>query len=334
MANQADEERPEFEEGEGGPVKSFLEHLEDFRWMLIKCCAAIAVMMMICLLGTPYVIRVLTWPLDRAKIGWNKADRRVTLQLGTNHLATFKVGTNQLGDLAFGTNQHYVLQLEPVTIGTNRLVALRTVALEAEDAKGDPLKLINLGPGGVFMLAFKVAIYAGIFLASPFLIYFIGQFVLPALRLKEKKYLLRGFCAGLFLFTLGLSFCYFLLMPVALKAAVQFSAWLGFNADQWRAEEYISFVCMFMLGMGIGFQLPIVILILHRLGIVTYKMLAGFRRYMIVINLILGAVLTTPEVVTQVLMFIPLQALYEMTIWIAWYWERQERKRTEAAGED
>jgi len=61
-------------------------------------------------------------------------------------------------------------------------------------------------------------------------------------------------------------------------------------------------------------------------------MLAGFRRYMIVVNLVLGAVLTTPEIITQVIMFIPLQLLYEISIWIAWYWERKEKKAAEQAG--
>jgi sec-independent protein translocase protein TatC len=103
--------------------------------------------------------------------------------------------------------------------------------------------------------------------------------------------------------------------------------WLGFSADRWRAEEYISFVCKFMLGMGLGFELPVVVLTLVKIGLVDYKMLAGFRRYMIVINLVMGAVLTTPEVLTQIMMAVPLQILYEVSVWITWYWERKERKK-------
>jgi sec-independent protein translocase protein TatC len=80
-----------------------------------------------------------------------------------------------------------------------------------------------------------------------------------------------------------------------------------------------------MLGMGIGFELPVVVLMLVRIGIVTANQLAKFRPYMVVINLILGAVLTTPEVLTQIMMFIPLQLLYEVSIIIARRWERQEQ---------
>jgi sec-independent protein translocase protein TatC len=79
--------------------------------------------------------------------------------------------------------------------------------------------------------------------------------------------------------------------------------------------------------MGLGFELPVVILTLVKIGVLDYHTLSKARRYMIVINLILGAVLTTPEVFTQIVMFVPLQALYEITVWIAWYWDRRERKR-------
>jgi sec-independent protein translocase protein TatC len=79
--------------------------------------------------------------------------------------------------------------------------------------------------------------------------------------------------------------------------------------------------------MGLGFELPVVILILVKIGLLSYRTLSKARPYMIVINLVLGAVLTTPEVFTQVLMAVPLQVLFEISVWIAWYWERKERKR-------
>jgi sec-independent protein translocase protein TatC len=164
-------------------------------------------------------------------------------------------------------------------------------------------------------------------LAAPFIFYFIMSFVFPALKMREQKYVYRGLFFGGGLFLLGVSFCYFILMPVSLAASQEYSNWLGFGALQWRAEDYISFVCRFMLGMGLGFELPVVILTLVKIGVLGYSTLRGMWRYMIVINLILGAVLTTPEVVTQVLMAVPLYLLYEITVWIAWYWDRQEKKR-------
>jgi sec-independent protein translocase protein TatC len=197
-------------------------------------------------------------------------------------------------------------------------------AVGAQRARVD---LINLSPAGGFVVAFQVALYGGAVLASPFIFYFVAAFVFPALKLHERKYVYRGLAIGVGLFLAGVAFCYLALMPVALAAAQLYSQWLGFGAFQWRAEDYISFVCKFMLGMGLGFELPVVILTLVKIGVFSYRTLSRARRYMIVINLILGAVLTTPEPITQLVMFIPLQALYEITVWIAWYWDWKAQKR-------
>jgi sec-independent protein translocase protein TatC len=145
--------------------------------------------------------------------------------------------------------------------------------------------------------------------------------------MKERKYVYRGLGFGVGLFLFGVLFCYFALLPLALAASQRYSEWLGFSAFQWKADDYISFVCKFMLGMGLGFEMPVVILTLVKIGILNYRILSKGRKYMIVINLVLGAVLTTPEVITQIIMAAPLQILYEISIWIAWYWERQEKKR-------
>jgi sec-independent protein translocase protein TatC len=82
--------------------------------------------------------------------------------------------------------------------------------------------------------------------------------------------------------------------------------------------------------MGLGFEMPVILLVLVKIGILNYGILSKGRRYVIVISFFLGAVLTTPEIITQVLMAVPLLILYEITIWIAWYWERKEKKRLAA----
>jgi sec-independent protein translocase protein TatC len=149
--------------------------------------------------------------------------------------------------------------------------------------------------------------------------------------MREKKYVYQGLGFGLGLFLVGVAFCYFVLMPIALAVSAQYAEWFGFKANQWRAEEYIGFVCKFMLGMGLGFEMPVVLLTLVKLGILSYSVLKAARRYVIVIAFVLGAILTTPEVITQVLMAIPLLFLYEVSVWVAWYWERQDKKREAAA---
>jgi len=325
------EEPPE----EGGPVKSFLEHLEDLRWVLIKGLTAVGIGMLLCLIAGNQVMTLLTLPLKRATVSYP----------GTNQVASFKMGTNQLARHLLtpeqqerfapilGTNRYVELQVELVPNGTNLGVVLVPIpSPNPDEARRLMIDLVNLGPVGGFIVALQIAMYGGIVLSAPFVFYFVAGFIFPALRMNEKYYVYRGLGFGVFLFATGVAFCYFILLPLALTASAGYSNWLGLHATQWRAEEYISFACKFMLGMGIGFQMPVVLLTLVKIGVLNYTILSKMRRYMIVINLVLGALLTTPEVLTQVMMAIPLQFLYEVSVWIAWFWERRERKRA-ARGE-
>jgi sec-independent protein translocase protein TatC len=327
MASDHETERPD--EAEGGPVKTFLEHLEDFRWVLIKSVVALGVAMLLCLIAGNYVVQIIKWPLTHARIRYPDGNQVVTVSFGTNHLGNFQLTSEQQRSLNLGTNPFVSVQVEPLTLGTNQVLGWRVAAdpRAAADAQRLQVDLINLSPVEGFFIAFQVAFYGGMVLASPFILYFIASFVFPALKLRERKYVYRGLFIGAGLFFVGVAFCYFILMPVALAASQMYSRWLGFGALQWRAGDYISFVCKFMLGMGLGFELPVVLLTLVKIGVLNYRLLRSMWRYMIVIVLVLGALLTTPEVITQILMAVPLYMLYEVTVWIAWYWERQEKRK-------
>jgi sec-independent protein translocase protein TatC len=322
------------EEDEGGPVKSFLEHLEDLRWVLIKSLTAAGVAMLACLLAGNVLIEVLKWPLQRAPALHTPKGQVAWLTLGTNQLGPFHVATNEPYAALMGTNRFARFEVVPMPVGTNFVLGLNVV----QEADADALtrlgslqaQLKTFGPVAAFIIATKVAIFGGLLVAAPFIFYFVASFVFPALKMREKKYVYRGLGFGVGLFATGVLFCYFVLMPIALSASAKYSEWLGFASDQWRAEEYIGFVCKFMLGMGLGFELPVVVLTLVKIGVLNYSILSKARRYVIVINVTLGALLTTPEVITQVLMALPLQLLYEISVWIAWYWERKEKKRLTA----
>lgn len=319
----------EAEEEEGGPVKSFLEHLEDLRWVLIKSAAALATAIMICLIGGNYVVKILRRPLTKARLSYPGTNQVVTFYFGTNQFGPYSLAPDDQQRFNLGTNRFVAVRLEPAVIGTNQVLTWRIDSNPAlaETAQRLSVELLNLSPASGFFVAFQVAFYAGILLASPFIFYFVAAFVFPALKLKERHYVYRGLGFGVGLFLLGVAFCYFALMPVALAASQKYSQWLGFSATQWKADDYISFVCKFMLGMGLGFEMPVVILTLVKIGILDYAMLSKARKYMVVINLILGALLTTPEVITQLIMFLPLQLLFEISLWITWYWERRDKKR-------
>lgn len=334
MAEPSDEFQPKDEEVEGGAVKSFLEHLEDLRWMLIKSGAAILLAMMVCLFGVQKLVAILKWPLVRAQqrhIAFlpEITNQFVTIQLGSMTLQTVRAKSNHLGWIDLGTNQYVALHLDPVQIGSNTLLGM-SVSTNEGPPEGSGPKLVFMDPSGPFLSALHIAFFGGLILASPFVLYFIGEFVMPALKIIEKKYFLRAFCFGTVLFLLGLSFAYFIVMPAALKFAELYANWMMVDSDAvpyWQAEPYWSFELKFMFGMGAGFELPVVLLALVKIGLLNYAKLKAMRRYMIVINLILGALLTTPEVFTQVCMAIALQVLFEVAVWIAWYWERQEKKR-------
>src|SRR5439155_1108018 len=143
-------------------------------------------------------------------------------------------------------------QVAPVLSGTNLLLGLAPRPVSREESERLNLSVDALSPTGPFIVATKMAFYAGMVLASPFVFYFVAAFVFPALKMMEKKYVYRGLLFGAGLFMAGVSFCYFFLMPLALVASVQFSDWLGLSVSFWRAEDYIGFVCKFMLGMGLG----------------------------------------------------------------------------------
>jgi sec-independent protein translocase protein TatC len=321
-------DRPE-DSPEGGPVKTFLEHLEDFRWVLIKSLVALFVAMLLCLFAANEVVQIIKWPLTHAPMGFSGTNQIAVVSFGTNHLGNFQLTPEQQQSLNLGTNRFVAVTVEPLTLGTNRVLGWRVnddpAALAA--AQRMDIELVNLSPAGGFVVAFQVALYGGAVLASPFIFYFAASFIFPALKIRERRYVYRGLAVGVGLFLAGVAFCYFALMPLALAAAQMYSHWLGLGALQWRAEDYISFVCKFMLGMGLGFELPVVILTLVKIGVLDYHTLSKARRYMIVINLILGAVLTTPEPITQLVMFVPLQLLYEFTVWVAWYWDQPDRAR-------
>jgi sec-independent protein translocase protein TatC len=329
MADFNEEPQPDEAEVAGGPIKTFLEHLEDLRWVLIKSSAALGLGMLLCLTAGNHVMTLLKWPLSQAPVRGVGDKQVVVVRFGTNHVSTFNLSPDQQrGFPQLGTNRYVAVDLQPVTLGTNQVLGWRIDPdpHAADEARHLHIDLINLSPAGGFVVAFQVAFYGGIVLAMPFILYFVADFVFPALKIRERKYVYKGLLIGGGLFFTGVAFCYFVLLPVALSASQLYSQWLGLGAFEWRAEEYIGFVCKFLLGMGLGFELPVVILTLVKVGVLDYATLSKARRYMIVINLILGAVLTTPEVLTQMVMFVPLQLLYEISVWIAWYWERRDSR--------
>ncbi len=168
--------------------------------------------------------------------------------------------------------------------------------------------------------------YAGIVLSFPLLLYFLAEFVLPALTTVEKRFLLPAICVSFALFLLGVLVCYFWLLPKTILFFFRDTQSLGWTPT-WTVQQYYSFVTRFTIGFGLAFELPVVVLALVRFGLVTYRFMARTRPYAIVLIFILATIITpTPDILTLIAMGLPMCLLYESCIWIAWIMERRRSR--------
>lgn len=188
-----------------------------------------------------------------------------------------------------------------------------------EDLRG---KLIFLSPPEAFFTALKVSFFAGILIALPFVLYQAWKFIEPGLYEHEKKFILPFIFFSLLFFFGGASFAYFVILPFGLKFL------LGFMGDlltpQITVGSYISFVIQMILAFGFVFLLPVVVWLLSKLGVINYRMLENNRKYAILVIFVIAAVLTPPDIFSQVMMALPLLGLYELSIWIAKITGREE----------
>ena len=330
----------EEEENYGGPVKPFLDHVEDLRWMVMKVFVALLIGVLIALIGSPYIVKFLTYPLNRAQeikqYNSNPDKRMIPVKVGDAAVAHIResdlkkwVNGEILIKEGSQTENISALNLVPVSPfdqnGTQYSMQLH-LDTNGTDLVPWEVELKAYGPLKSFFIALKIGLWGGITISIPFIIYFIAQFVLPALRVNEKKWLFKLSGFGTALFFIGVTFCYLVIMKAALWASVGFANMLGFGADEWQAEEYISFVCKFLVGMGLAFQMPVVLLFLVKIGLFNYKNLNDWRMYAVVFNLVASALITpTGDPFTLMLVAVPLQCLYEISVFIAWYWYRNEK---------
>jgi len=189
--------------------------------------------------------------------------------------------------------------------------------------------LRSLEVGGAFLITMRISFWSGLLLSAPFIVLFIGQFIFPGLTAKEKR-LVRGVGGiAVILFILGVFMGYLLTLPAALRWMFRMHGWLGISAE-WTVTSYVAFALQLLIGFGIAFEVPAVLLGLVKLGLLSYAQLKTARPYAVVAALVLGMLLTPPDVFSQLLMAIPLMALYEICVWISWADEK--RKRIRSAG--
>ena len=205
----------------------------------------------------------------------------------------------------------------------HELVAIVQHPLHQIDPKA---QLRTLGVTDSFTISLQIAFYAGIVLSFPLLLYFLAQFVLPALTQKEKKYVLPGIGIGFGLFLTGVLFSYFVILPKALAWFWHDTHSLQWNAD-WTATFYFSFVTQITLAFGLAFELPVAVLVLVYIGLLSFDFLNRTRSYAFIIVLIVAMVIApSPDLLTFISLAGPMCLLYEACIWLAWLLERRTKK--------
>ena len=185
-----------------------------------------------------------------------------------------------------------------------------------------------------FITYIKVAFFAAIFLGSPVLLIQIYKFIAPGLYKNEKKAILPYLVSTPILFLLGGLIVYYLVMPLAIKFFLSFET-IGSNSTlpiqlEAKVNEYLSLIMRLIFAFGISFQLPILLNLLARIGVVNSNYLKTRRRYVIVIIFAIAAILTPPDPITQVGLAIPLLLLYELSIFTMRFTEKKENKKKDA----
>ena len=190
--------------------------------------------------------------------------------------------------------------------------------------------VINTQVFGGFLVEIKIGFFAALMIAFPVIANQLWQFVAPGLYKKEKQALLPFLLATPVLFIAGACMAYFVAIPVALKFLLSFQGQVGDTGVQQQAlpdvNDYLKFVMQFIFGFGLSFLLPILMMLLEHAGIVTYEQLKGAWRYAVVGAFALSAVLTPPDVGSQLLLAVPLVLLYFLAL-VAIRFTRSRRDR-------
>lgn len=343
----------------------FLEHLEDLRVAIFRIVLTLIISMLACFSIQENLMNVLRKPFDRVwqqhqqnqipgetdtarKLDvdvWERAkkaeracsgltpDERAVFFKHTEPVLEFHAHTAALlrATLALPEKERdaffasAVRDPEQVKQIKALLKSKASPEVDQNRAKG----LTSLKPTETFMLSMKLAFFAGIILAFPLLLYFILQFILPGLHQHEKRVLWPALVIGFGLFLSGVLFSYFLVLPKTLIFFFEWSSTLGVE-NEWRIGDYITFTTQFTLLFGAAFELPVVVMVLVKLGLLGYDTMKRTRTYAIVAILIIAGVLTpTPDIMTQLLMGVPMVILYEICIWLAWF-DKRKRARLEA----
>lgn len=214
-------------------------------------------------------------------------------------------------------------------------VALSPFMKQIFDALSAPLmvalpvgaKLLATGVIAPFMVPLKVTMFVAFLIALPYVLYQLWAFIAPGLYQSEKKLAVPIIVSSVAMFAVGMAYCYF----IVFRMVFQFIA--GFSPDSVNfapdIDSYFGFVISMFLAFGLTFEVPIVVMVLNRMGIANLEKLKQARPYVIVGAFIIAAIFTPPDVLSQLLLAIPLVLLYQLGIWLVAMFGRKDLENSE-----
>ncbi len=259
---------------------SFLEHLEELRWNLIRSILAIIIFAIVAFIFKEIVF-------DTIILGPKSPD------FFTNRMLC------KLGGL---------VNIEKLCINSN------------------PFQVININMAGQFMTHILISLIAAVIVSFPYIFYEFWRFMRPALYQKEKNYTGGAVFYSSLLFILGVLFGYFLISPLSVHFLGSYTV-SDQVLNQINLRSYISTVASITLASGVIFELPILVYFLTKIGLITPEFLKKYRRHSIIVILVLSAVITPPDIFSQVMVCLPLMVLYEIGIRISRRIVREEEAR-------
>lgn len=209
---------------------------------------------------------------------------------------------------------------EAANIADTKLSLILSEAALAAKELSEKLKNNSMGQitthqvGGAFFVALKVSFFAGLLGALPFILYQIWLFVAPGLYSNEKKMIIPFVVGGSVMFFIGVMFAYYVVTPFGFQFLITFGSFL--YTPLINIEDYVGFFAKIMMGFGLAFELPVMAYFLALLGLVTDRTLIDFFKYAVLLIFVLAALLTPPDVLTQLLMAAPMILLYGASILI------------------
>ncbi|HNY78843.1 MAG: twin-arginine translocase subunit TatC [Sedimentisphaerales bacterium] len=308
------------------------DHLEELRARLILAILGLVIGSVIALIFGTHILRFIERPYY-STMGKRFQDTEVP-EMQAEILSFL--------DLFFtGLTEKLATDPNAPAIDPNRVAFIRDVSADAVKAwtkqvygagEGrrlpDDARLKVLGIPEAFTAYMKIAFISGLILTCPWVFYQLWMFVAAGLYAHERRYVRQAVPFSAALFIIGALFFLFVVAPLTLKFFLAFNDIVGVAAN-WTLEKYISFVTVLMLVFGLAFQTPIAIFILVRTGLVALKTLREVRKYVILVTVIVAAVVTPPDVISQIMLAIPLYALYELGLLLAHLSLKKAEKKKE-----